>query len=324
MSISFSLKNANVKSSVKTSRAQLGSDDEEDCNRYKDEDFPMTGKRKRESLSQEASQPKVIPLRSQSDWREDRKRRLGMRDKYMSEFGISEDVRDNTVEKAFTERPKEGLMLRERRSASIIREGDTTPPAADMLSRSSTPIVQESPLQEPSDADAIEAILSGESESTKRASRRVIVQPSEEDMFRHDVDTRPDGPSLNDYRSMPVEEFGAAMLRGMGWKEGMGAGRLRNGPAYAPTVERRAALLGLGAKERPMLASSDSRRPRDDSQKYVPVASRDELHRDTPKRREHDRHDRHYPYERHSRDSRHGYDRHRHRSSSHHHRHARH
>ena len=26
---------------------------------------------------------------------------------------------------------------------------------------------------------------------------------------------------------MPIEEFGLAMLRGMGWKEGMGVGRNR-------------------------------------------------------------------------------------------------
>ena len=29
------------------------------------------------------------------------------------------------------------------------------------------------------------------------------------------------------YEAMPIEDFGLAMLRGMGWKEGMGVGRNR-------------------------------------------------------------------------------------------------
>jgi hypothetical protein len=36
----------------------------------------------------------------------------------------------------------------------------------------------------------------------------------------HDVDVRPDAPSLDDYDDVPVEAFGAAMLRGMGWTDG--------------------------------------------------------------------------------------------------------
>lgn len=35
-----------------------------------------------------------------------------------------------------------------------------------------------------------------------------------------DVSLRPDESKLEDYDKIPVEKFGAAMLRGMGWKEG--------------------------------------------------------------------------------------------------------
>jgi hypothetical protein len=31
--------------------------------------------------------------------------------------------------------------------------------------------------------------------------------------------------TLEDYEDVPVEEFGAALLRGMGWKDGQGIGR---------------------------------------------------------------------------------------------------
>lgn len=46
---------------------------------------------------------------------------------------------------------------------------------------------------------------------------------------------------------MPIEEFGLAMLRGMGWQEGMGVGRNRK---KADPVEylRRPERLGLGAQ----------------------------------------------------------------------------
>ena len=319
MSISFSLKHANAKSNFKTNRARLDVDDEGEHEAHQVRDVPLSGKRKHDSVPQEAAQPKVIPLQPHSDWREDRKRRLGMRDKYVSEIGSSDAERDNRPDRAFTDLPKKGLVIKEQRSQTMTMGGDATPPAAEVSSRASTPIMQESPLIQPSDADALQALLSGEEDLVKRAPRRVIVQPSEEDMFRHDVDSRPDGPSLHDYHSMPVEEFGAAMLRGMGWKEGMGAGRLRNGPAHAPTVERRAALLGLGAKERPMPSSGDSRRRVDAGHRhYMPLSSRGGSHSNSHEHRGYDRH------ERFSHHSHHEYDRHRHRSSSHHHRHTRH
>ena len=44
------------------------------------------------------------------------------------------------------------------------------------------------------------------------------------------------------YEAMPIEEFGMAMLRGMGWKEGMGVGRNRK--------------VGVGSDHPPPLVSS--------------------------------------------------------------------
>jgi hypothetical protein len=48
-------------------------------------------------------------------------------------------------------------------------------------------------------------------------SRRV---PTEDDAFREDVEDLPNGATLQDYERMPVSQFGAALLRGMGWKPG--------------------------------------------------------------------------------------------------------
>ncbi|TGZ83076.1 hypothetical protein EX30DRAFT_147883 [Ascodesmis nigricans] len=72
---------------------------------------------------------------------------------------------------------------------------------------------------------------------------------NEDDAYRRDVSSRPDIPTLADYAAVPVEEFGAALLRGMGWKGGedlRGNGKA-NGKGRKPK-EKRPAFLGIGAK----------------------------------------------------------------------------
>jgi len=80
---------------------------------------------------------------------------------------------------------------------------------------------------------------------------------TEGDAFEHDVASAPDMATLDDYARVPVEQFGAALLRGMGWKDGEGIGsqkgkRLAKDTGKLP--ERRAALLGIGAKENAAMA----------------------------------------------------------------------
>lgn len=72
--------------------------------------------------------------------------------------------------------------------------------------------------------------------------------------FRADIASRPEPASLDQYNAVPVEEFGAALLRGMGWKEGQSVGKGKYGAPSAgadkPRVpERRPGFLGIGAKD---------------------------------------------------------------------------
>lgn len=57
-----------------------------------------------------------------------------------------------------------------------------------------------------------------------------------------------DEPNIDDYDTIPVEEFGFAMLRGMGWSEGHGVG-LTNRKVVEPTSVKNENLgrIGLGA-----------------------------------------------------------------------------
>lgn len=62
-----------------------------------------------------------------------------------------------------------------------------------------------------------------------------------------DDEDLPDMSSVEAYEAMPIEEFGMAMLRGMGWKEGMGVGRNRQ-VVEAIEYLKRPERLGLGAQ----------------------------------------------------------------------------
>lgn len=64
---------------------------------------------------------------------------------------------------------------------------------------------------------------------------------SERDAYKRAVAAAAEVSTLEDYERVPVEEFGAALLRGMGWT-GEKTGKKKE-------VKRRQNLLGLGAKE---------------------------------------------------------------------------
>lgn len=97
----------------------------------------------------------------------------------------------------------------------------------------------------------IESSKAGDEEEEEALGRY-----DETSSFRTDVASRPEPASLDQYNAIPVEEFGAALLRGMGWKDGQAIGRGNYGSSAAadrankPRVpERRPGFLGIGAKD---------------------------------------------------------------------------
>ena len=72
--------------------------------------------------------------------------------------------------------------------------------------------------------------------------------------YRADVASRPDSATLDEYEAMPVEEFGLALLRGMGTKRKANGqiANLGDANGVAPKVrEARPGYLGIGAKAAP-------------------------------------------------------------------------
>ncbi|KAF8782637.1 G-patch domain and KOW motifs-containing [Argiope bruennichi] len=62
-----------------------------------------------------------------------------------------------------------------------------------------------------------------------------------------DVSLRAEESTLEDYEKIPVEHFGMAMIRGMGWKEGEGIGNNNKMCVQPIEAQRRPKGLGLGA-----------------------------------------------------------------------------
>lgn len=116
----------------------------------------------------------------------------------------------------------------------------------------------------------------------KPQSNLVLPAISEEEAFQRDYKSAPDMATLEQYAAVPVEEFGAALLRGMGWKDGEAIGKRRGQQAVQARVpERRPALLGIGAKSEAAAgielgawgkADKGPRRKKD--QTYTPVVLR--------------------------------------------------
>lgn len=88
----------------------------------------------------------------------------------------------------------------------------------------------------------------------------------EAEALKSDLDHLPPEASIEQYEKMPVEDFGKALMRGMGWYEGRGIGRNAKGEVDAKELVRRSDRLGLGAdpalsvkKERKYIKPGESR-----------------------------------------------------------------
>ncbi|EQC42738.1 hypothetical protein SDRG_00461 [Saprolegnia diclina VS20] len=81
---------------------------------------------------------------------------------------------------------------------------------------------------------------------------------NENDKFKHDISMRPDDMDIysDAYEAVPIEEFGAALLRGMGW-----SGKDRVQPTGSK-VQMRHQRLGLGATPKPPMPGDSKKKKR--------------------------------------------------------------
>ena len=105
-----------------------------------------------------------------------------------------------------------------------------------------------------------------------------IAPVSETDALRQDVAELPDAATAADYARVPVAQFGAALLRGMGWKEGTAATRKPGRGLVEPYLPpARPALLGIGAKEQEVYDDGSKKRKGAGrpERRYVPIVKQE-------------------------------------------------
>ncbi|KAM4018985.1 G-patch domain and KOW motifs-containing protein [Anomaloglossus baeobatrachus] len=82
-----------------------------------------------------------------------------------------------------------------------------------------------------------------------------------EDGDKVNVSLRPESAEAADYEVVPVEQYGMAMLRGMGWKEGEGIGKTFKQDVKPLEQKLRPKGLGLGA-DRSAISDLEPQKPR--------------------------------------------------------------
>lgn len=202
--------------------------------------------------------PLVIQSQKNRDWREESRRKRGRNllpaEVQAARQGLQVAERNDVPDDL---RPQFGLTFVAKKHSIDVHVEDV---GSSEVERDVAGAHVERTAAKTEDEEAMEALLSGKKSSTLVigdtgpdsvfTGRVVEVGASDDVAFKRDVQSRPDSASLDDYATVPVEEFGAALLRGMGWKEGEDVGKRKGEEASKPRkVERRAPLLGIGAKE---------------------------------------------------------------------------
>ncbi|XP_030760419.1 G-patch domain and KOW motifs-containing protein [Sitophilus oryzae] len=90
--------------------------------------------------------------------------------------------------------------------------------------------------------EAKNRLINGDSDNANKVS----ILPIKEQQLTLEGEKQ---PTLEDYESIPIADFGLALLRGMGWKEGMPIGKKVSKSAVLPEPELRPKGLGLGASK---------------------------------------------------------------------------
>ena len=205
----------------------------------------------------------VIQAQKNRDWREEsrKKRRKNVLPAYVqaARSGTHQGLKAAQVERdEFSKQSGISFVQKDQDGDTSMAEGQTSQRAPERIPRA--------PKTE--DEEAMEALLGGEKKSNlvipipedDKDSYKLEVSTyedyaNEDDRFKADVASRPDVSTLDEYAAVPVEGFGAAMMRGMsGWKDGdpVGKRRTQGTSSEKPRiVERRPAFLGIGAKEVP-------------------------------------------------------------------------
>ncbi|KAJ3994134.1 DExH-box splicing factor binding site-domain-containing protein [Lentinula boryana] len=228
-----------------------------------------------------ASGPLVIPALKNRDWREAARKRRTL-NQYVPESARAQTIgSDGSVgglgtKDSINSGPLvSGLQYRKKDVAGVKHEDVVM---VEVGRGAEEEVPKQQPEEDSEDKAALRALLAGADGEDSGPGIDIIPTPvSEKDAYKQDVEELPESSTLADYERVPVSQFGAAMLRGMGWKEGTAASRKGNGIVQPYIPESRPALLGIGAKEMEVFDDGSkkhggNRRP---EKRYIPVVKKD-------------------------------------------------
>ncbi|KAH7313411.1 DExH-box splicing factor binding site-domain-containing protein [Stachybotrys elegans] len=220
-------------------------DDEDDAHNGRHEaitGFGSHGAEVKNKRLKESDTPKqyVIERQSNRDWKSEVRARNNTRQPTRQDAPAAPAGTVETEPADQDKGLKWGLTIKEKKPEA--EEVETTPAEQEATAASSTaPLSEEAKETEgpkrTADDDAMDALL-----GKTPAKDLAVIRPGEEDAFRRDLRNAGEVSTVADYEAMPAEEFGAALLRGMGWDGQVGSN------AKAKDVKRRPKLIGLGAK----------------------------------------------------------------------------
>ncbi|CAG8657381.1 5329_t:CDS:2 [Acaulospora morrowiae] len=132
--------------------------------------------------------------------------------------------------------------------ASIIMSSDSLDDEQSLRQQALTALMRGSDEGDSSEQQESNLVLQVGENRNIEAKRDKL---SETEAFQRDIANLPDEADI-DYDSVPIDEFGLAMLRGMGWKPGMAIGKNQNiKPKELYEPKARPTHLGLGASPFP-------------------------------------------------------------------------
>ncbi|KAI1085849.1 DExH-box splicing factor binding site-domain-containing protein [Whalleya microplaca] len=194
----------------------------------------------------------VIGGHKNRDWKEDLKARTGSRNGRSHQAPVHSNGTSKETEPADQDKQiKWGLNVVKTTAQGESEASDDA--AAEELASTTTDSkaeLQSTSPQNPKgeDNEAIDALLGKKRNPAKDlvikgdSGNNMSLGASEQEIYRRRMQEAADVSTLEEYDSIPDGEFGAAMLRGMGWK-GDDQG------TKPKEVKRRPHLMGLGSKE---------------------------------------------------------------------------
>lgn len=230
----ISLKAAPAKKEVKRPLLALGDDEEDDSGKQQE----ISGWDAAEGGAvdiggpKEKEAPRVIPALPNRNWRDDARRRQLAKAPHTKAQNteVTEQMEQPQIQYGLT------ILKKEDQQNTAVEED---PAPAEPMEDVQDNLTEEQRLEK----NALDALING-----KPTDEGLIIPlHTDEDAFQSDLRSAPDAPTLDAYEATPIEGFGAALLRGMGWKDG-DAGK-NGAPAKIKQIKPRPALLGIGAKE---------------------------------------------------------------------------